>query len=87
MMNKDSVDCKEQNLVLQWEEDWERWVPGARVCGAEACWHLYTFTLNNGVGSVEGCLVHTEDEECASVPSMCPPFMLTTMVISLPNFR
>ena len=31
----------------------------------------YTFTLNNGVGSVEGCtklVVHTEDEENASVP-------------------
>ena len=31
----------------------------------------YTFTVNNRVGSVEGCtklLVHTEDEERASVP-------------------
>ena len=31
----------------------------------------YTFNLNNGVGSVKGCtklVVHTEDEEHASVP-------------------
>ena len=31
----------------------------------------YTFTVSNRVGSVEGCtklVVHTEDEECASVP-------------------
>ena len=30
----------------------------------------YTFTVSNRVGSVEGCtklVVHTEDEECASV--------------------
>ena len=31
----------------------------------------YTFTVSNSVGSVEGCtklVVHTEDEECTSVP-------------------
>ena len=31
----------------------------------------YTFTVSNRVGSVEGCtklVVHTEDEECTSVP-------------------
>ena len=31
----------------------------------------YTFTVSNRVGSVEGCtklVVHTEDEECTSIP-------------------
>ena len=32
---------------------------------------IYTFIVSNRIGSVEGCtklVVHTEDEECASVP-------------------